>query len=67
MEPLLWSFYAVCEMEICDISVCLILQNCNKHTAHVYFEAGLSEQPETTISVSVFGFGGVLVVYKVSF
>lgn len=63
-------FFVCCEMEICDISVCLILQNCNKHEAHIYFEAGVSEQPETTISVSVFGFGGaggVLVVYKVSF
>ncbi len=28
------------------------LQNCNKHQAGIYFQAGLSEQPETTISVS---------------
>lgn len=41
------------EMEVYDIGVCLIPQNCNKHEAHIHFEAGLSEQPETTKSVSV--------------
>lgn len=53
-EYKMWhSFYVHYVMRWILTSVfVVVLQNCNKHQAGIYFQAGLSEQPETTISVS---------------